>query len=50
MANSIHEGVACLKVDEFAATKLRDVIELLILYRDLILFKFPRSIAAPNSD
>ena len=47
-----------LRVDEFA-TKLRDVIELLILYRDLILLNFsfgteliiiPLSIPAPNSD
>ena len=54
---SMHED-ACLRVDEFA-TKLRDVIELLILYRDLILLNFslgteliiiPRSIPAPNSD
>ena len=54
---SMHEE-ACLRVDEFA-TKLRDVIELLILYRDLILLNFslgteliiiPRSIPAPNSD
>ena len=51
------EGVN-LWVDEFA-TKLRDVIELLILYRDLILLNFssgteliiiPLSIPAPNSD
>ena len=47
-----------LRVNEFA-TKLRDVIELLILYRDLILLNFslgteliiiPLSIPAPNSD
>ena len=53
----MHED-ACLRVDEFA-TKLRDVIELFILYRDLILLNFslgteliiiPRSIPAPNSD
>ena len=53
----MHEE-ACLRVDEFA-TKLRDVIELLILYRDLILLNFslgteliiiPRSLPAPNSD
>ena len=46
------------RIDEFA-TKLRDVIELLILYRDLILLNFsfgteliiiPLSIPAPNSD
>ena len=59
MANSMNEGDAYLRVEEFAATKLRDVIELLILYRDLILLNFslgteliiiPRSIPAPNSD
>ena len=59
MNNSMHEDGAYVRVDEFAATKLRDVIELLILYRDLILLNFslgteliiiPRSIPAPNSD
>ena len=50
MANSMNEDGAYFRVDEFAATKLRDVIELLILYRDLILFSLSIELIIISSD
>ena len=50
MANSMNEGGAYFRVDEFAATKLRDLIEVLILYRDLILFSLGIELIIISSD